>query len=448
MPVDGFGAEVSYKDQAAIDVFTGAARALLGYAPDPIGATSQLLVEHPDFVMARCLMAGACLVASDARFQPMLKAEEAQIAARESLANDRELGHLKAIRLWLAGDWYGASAAYADVLTRHPRDLLALLFGHQVDFLLGQAHRSHDRAARVLGHWSSDEPDGGFIQGMLAFGLEECGHYQRAEQAALAALELNPRDTWAIHGRIHCHEMQGELDAGVSFMRGRESDWGGTNYLASHNSWHLALMHIERCEFDEALALHDRYMAVTEDSVLMKMHDSCALLWRLGMAGADVGDRWAAVGSRYQEVADQAYMGFTDLHTAMAFAGTNNGDGLAGLAACLEAEGAGTSQRATIARMAALPVVKAFRAIQQRDFAAAMDLFAAHRYSSHLIGGSAAQRDVIDLTYLDCALHAGRTEVVDALLQERRLLKPESPLTQVLRGRLQQLLADRTPALS
>jgi tetratricopeptide (TPR) repeat protein len=445
MRTDGFGAEASYEDSGAMAVFTDAARALLGYAPDPIGATTQLLNEHPDFVMARCLLAGACLVASDARFQPLLQAQERELTTREHLANDRELGHLHAVRLWLAGDWYGASAAYADVLTRHPRDLLALLFGHQVDFLLGQPARSQARAARALAHWSSDEPDSGFIQGMLAFGLEESGHYRRAEQAALAALALNPRDTWAIHGRVHCHEMQGELDAGVSFMRAMEANWGGSNYLASHNSWHLALLHIERCEFNEALDLHDRYMAVTEDSVLMKMHDSCALLWRLGLAGADVGDRWAGVSARYQEVAGQAYMGFTDLHTAMAFSATDNVNGLDGLAACLRAEAAGESQRATIARMASLPIVEAFGAVQRRDFSSALDLFAAHRYSAHLIGGSAAQRDVVDLTYLDCAMRAGRRELADSLLEERRLLKPESPLTGILRARLDQLLAARAP---
>ena len=65
-----------------------------------------------------------------------------------------------------------------------------------------------------------------------------------------------------------------------------------------------------------------------------------------------------------------------------------------------------------------------------------MDLFAAHRYSSHLIGGSAAQRDVINLTYLESALRAGRADVAEALMAERRLFKPDSPFTDFIRSRL------------
>ena len=83
-----------------------------------------------------------------------------------------------------------------------------------------------------------------------------------------------------------------------------------------------------------------------------------------------------------------------------------------------------------------MPIAEAFSAFGRGDHAAAMDLFAAHRYSSHLFGGSAAQRDVITLTYLESALRAGRADVAQALLSERRLLKPESPFTEFIRSRL------------
>lgn len=436
MRTDGFGAEVSYDDPDAVETLTEAARKLLGFEPDPVGLLSGLLRQHPDFIMARCLLAGVYLVASDARFQPLLAAEYERLEARQAAANDRERGHLVALGRWLDGDWYGASAAYAAVLARHPRDLCALLFGHQVDFLLGQSGRSQDRAARVLHHWDPSERDGGFIHGMLAFGLEECGHYARAEEAALEALERNPRDTWAIHGRAHCFEMQGEAESGIAFMSARQREWGVNNYLTSHNAWHLALMHIERAEFDRALGLHDAYMPVGADTVLMGMHDSCALLWRLSMSGVDVGDRWTAVGDRYQEVAEQAYMGFTDLHAAIAFVATDNYAAADRLLAALRREAGGTTQRATIARLATLPVVEAICAFGRGDHVTAMELFGAHRYSSHLFGGSAAQRDIITVTYRESAIRSQRFEVAKALLAEQRLFKPESPLTDIIRSRL------------
>jgi tetratricopeptide (TPR) repeat protein len=440
MSADGFGASTSYADARALDLFTTAARKLLGFEPDPFAILDDLLAEHPDFVMARCLRAGTYLVASDARLQPPLAAEYDELAVRKSLANDRERGHIEAIRRWIEGDWYGASAAYADVLAEHPRDLCALLFGHQVDFLLGQGDRSHDRAARVLAHWGADEPDSGFIHGMLSFGLEERGHYARAEEAALRALDLNPRDTWAIHGRAHCFEMQGQAEDGIAFMTARRNDWGGDNYLASHNAWHLSLMHIERADYDTALKLHDEYMRITDESVLMEMHDSCALLWRLSMDGVDVGDRWVGLGRRYEEVAEQAYMGFTDLHAAIAFVATENFAAADRLVAALRHEAEGSCQRSTIARMAGLPIVEGLAAFGRGDHARALELLGANRYSSHLFGGSAAQRDVVTLTYLEAAIRAGRHDVAEALLAERALFKPESPFTEFIRSRL-----DRRP---
>ena len=49
-----------------------------------------------------------------------------------------------------------------------------------------------DRVARVLPHWRG-APGQGFMLGMHAFGLEETGLYDRAEQAGRRAIELEPR---------------------------------------------------------------------------------------------------------------------------------------------------------------------------------------------------------------------------------------------------------------
>lgn len=441
MTSDGFGSEVSYSDANAVDKFTKAARRLLGFMPDPVGDVVELLKDHPDFVMARCLLAGSYLVASDARFQPMLAVELRELEAREHLANDRELGHIMAVRKWLSGDWYGASQAFTEILTKHPRDLLALLFGHQIDFLLGQANRSQDRCAVALKHWDSDEADSGFIRGMLAFALEESGHYSQAEDSAMRALDLNPRDAWAIHGRAHCFEMQGQTDDGVSFMQQRAPDWGTPNYLASHNAWHLALLHLERAESQAALAIHDEYMNITDDTVLMGWHDSCALLWRLSMVGVDVGDRWAKVAPRYSDVAQQAYMGFTDLHSAMAFVATDNVGDLGRLRAALREQAAGSSQRSAIIRLGVLPIVEGHAAFARGDYSLAIELLGGHRYSSTLFGGSGAQRDVISWTLLEAGMRAGRGDVVDAVIAERHMLKPESPLVGVLRSRFEAMHA-------
>jgi hypothetical protein len=53
-------------------------------------------------------------------------------------------------------------------------------------------------------------------------------------------------------------------------------------------------------------------------------------------------------------------------------------------------------------------------------------------------GGSHAQRDVIDWTLTEAALRGGPSEMAEALVAERRALRPHSPVNLAFRDRLQQ----------
>jgi hypothetical protein len=58
------------------------------------------------------------------------------------------------------------------------------------------------------------------------------------------------------------------------------------------------------------------------------------------------------------------------------------------------------------------------------------------RSHAHRFGGSHAQRDLIDLTLLAAAEHAGDRPLAAALAAERVALRPASPLAQRLAARL------------
>ena len=429
---DGFGAPVSHHSQADIDRLTDAARLMLGYAPDPATMTVALLLDVPDFIMARCFMCGMYLVASDKRKQTQLAEEFAKLDALASKANARERGHIRAIRLWLDGQFYAASQAYADILFDCPRDLIALQFGHQTDFLLGHISSTRDRPARMARYWSKADADYSFILGMQAFGLEEAGHYAEAEEMALQCVTLNPRDTWGVHALAHCYEMQGKTDAGISFMENCEAMWAGKNYLSIHNRWHLALYYVEECQFDHALAVHDTYMKVTPKSVLMDAHDSTAMLWRLQLDGVDTADRWEATAKLYEPVVDQAYMCFTDMHAMFAFMATGREAHARALLAALKANLDGPTTSSIVIKAAGLPIVQGIYAFGHGDYDKAKDLLSGYRHNSHLFGGSAAQRDILNLTLLAAASRSGDQAMVEGMIAERTLLRPHTPLTNFL----------------
>ena len=54
--------------------------------------------------------------------------------------------------------------------------------------------------------------------------------------------------------------------------------------------------------------------------------DAAALLWRLELAGVDVGDRWRAVAAAWMRHVDDHALAFNDLHLACAAARSPNRD--------------------------------------------------------------------------------------------------------------------------
>jgi hypothetical protein len=83
-----------------------------------------------------------------------------------------------------------------------------------------------------------------------------------------------------------------------------------------------------------------------------------------------------------------------------------------------------------MAREVGLPLARALLAFAKGDDDAAADQLYAVRTVAPRFGGSHAQRDVIDQTLLAaCARGRGRKALGRALLNERLLAKPVTPLT-------------------
>ena len=220
------------------------------------------------------------------------------------------------------GDLAGAAERLAALSVDHPRDALALAVGHQLDFFCGDARSLRDRVGRTLLSWDEAHPFFGFVLGMQAFGLEECGLYEQAETAGMRALDIGPKDVWALHAVVHVHEMRGRVDTGLRLMEERRADWTTGNFFVVHISWHEALFHLERGDLDAALAIYDSILHHDGSAqVALEMLDAAALLWRLHLDGADTGGRWAPLADAWAAKAGEPWYSFNDAHAAMSFVG-------------------------------------------------------------------------------------------------------------------------------
>ena len=423
---DARGIPLSSGSDAAIARYETAIGQLQSYVGDPIATIDGAIAESPDFVAGHLMKALTLATLAERQFAPAIAASIAVAREHGTRANDRELGLLRAARQLDEGDWHAACRSLDAVLADFPRDALALQVGHLMDFYRGDALNLRNRVARVLPHWDRDVPGYSYVLGMHAFGLEEMNQYPEAEATARAALEIEPRDGWAVHAATHVMEMQGRIADGVEWLTSRERDWAPDNGFAFHNFWHLALFHLDGGDHAKVLDLYDRAVHPGPAPMLLMLVDATALLWRLVLEGADVGARFAGVADEWEAKLDGegGFYAFNDLHAALAFAATGRDAAMARLLHRVAAAAEGTDTNAGMEREVGLPLVRAIAAYGRGRYDEAADLIAPVRDVAPRVGGSHAQRDVLSLTLIDAARRAGRASLAKHVLAERLVAKP------------------------
>jgi len=395
-------------------------------AGDPVAAVALALRERPDFVMAYVLQA----------YLNLCGTENAGVAvAREALAkattftpNDRETGHIGAATALADGHWDVARSRLQRILDEHPRDVLALQVAHLFDFYCGDARNLRDRPARVRPEWRHDMPGYNAVLAMHAFGLEETSDFAHAEDIGRAAIEVEPRDSWAHHAVAHVMEMQGRRRDGIAWMRAREKHWAEDSPFAIHNWWHLALYHLDLEETQPVLAIYDQKIRAGNSAVALDMIDASSMLWRLSLRGIDVGNRWQEIADAWAPFVEDGFYAFNDAHAMMAMIGAGRwreADRILG--AMRKAQDANTSN-AAMTREVGLPLARALHAFGRGAWEAALDGLTSVRPIAHRFGGSNAQRDIVDLTLLEAAKRASRHCLVRAIANERLALKPNNVL--------------------
>jgi tetratricopeptide (TPR) repeat protein len=425
---DARGLAVSTSSREALDGFELALGRLHTYTGDPLAALDGALAADPGFALAHAFKAHLLNLATEKAPEPLIRAEVEAAEALAAAANERERGHVAAARAWLDGDFERALDAFERVLAAHPRDALALQAAHVGDFFTGDAAELRDRVARRLPAWDAGVPGYGFVLGMHAFGLEECGDYREAEAAGRRAVELHRNDCWAIHAVAHVMEMEGRQRDGAQWLGERTADWSTDNFFQIHNWWHLALFNLDLERSDEVLRLYDERIRAGGSKVVLDMLDAAALLWRLKLAGIDGGAaRWAEMADAWAPLAGDAIYAFNDAHAMMAFVGAGREAEQAALLAAMARAAQGRGSNAAMTREIGLPVARAIQASGRGRWGEAANLLEPIRTRLNRFGGSHAQRDLFQQTLVEAALRAGHLELAGRLIDERLAAKPSSP---------------------
>lgn len=126
-------------------------------------------------------------------------------------ANEREWLYVWAIEAWATGDIKQAIAYHETIAEKFPCDLASVQRGQYHYFYLGNKEGLLQIAEKVL----PANRENHYLQGMIAFGLEQCHRLEEAEVAGRRAVEMNRHDPWAHHAVAHVMETQGRKTRGL-----------------------------------------------------------------------------------------------------------------------------------------------------------------------------------------------------------------------------------------
>jgi len=419
--------------RAALEASENALWRMLSFYGTPLDDLDRAIAADPAWLLPRVMKAGFLLNLTE---PSLVREATAILDAAEPLAahaNARERGHLAALRRVEAGDWQGAADDWGALLRTEPRDILALQWALLFDFYRGDAEALRERVAAVLPAWSEADPLYPYVLGHHAFGLEESGRYAEAEAVGRQALAGTARVPWAIHAVAHVMEMQGRHAEGGVWMATWRPFWGAGNGFAGHLGWHEALFALESRDHAKALEVFDLYLNAEANEITLQRVDAASLLWRLSLHGAEVGDRWQRLLAGWA-LADPAAAGgsaFNDLHALLALLGAGERDAAARWMKTSLAQAArGGRWNREVSRIVAAPLMQGLVAFADGRFADSGRLLRPLRGAAGArLGGSHAQRDVIDQTLLAAAARGGDGAAGRALLAERARMRAKTPLT-------------------
>jgi len=412
---DRYGNTLTTASAAARDAYVAGVDRFLAAMPGVEEAFEAAVAADDGFALGHAALARAR--------QAMGKGEDTRtpMAAATALAERlpaREAAHVNALSLLVSGQGPAAYAAIRAHLLEHPRDAMIAQTCTGVFGMIGFSGRP-GREAEQLAFTSMLAPHYGEDWWFLcqhAFSQVEAGQTDPATQTIERSLALQPRNAHAAHIRAHVYYEAGETDAGYGYIADWCRDYDRRGQLHCHISWHVALWALESGDVATMWRVYDAGVApgAAWGPPLNVLTDAAALLYRAGLAGVDVpAERWRAVSDYASRLFPSPGIAFADVHAALAHAMAGDGEALARIVA--DAKGPAGDLVRTLA--------EAFGAVAAGDWPTATAQLTRAMAGHERIGGSRAQRDLVEYALLNALLKQGRADEARLLLATRRPLK-------------------------
>ena len=328
----------------------------------------------------------------------------------------REVSHVAALDLMLSGRLAEAYSAIREHVQAFPRDALVAQTCSSVFGLIGFSGQPGREAemlafnAGLLPHYGEDW----WAISQYAFALCETGNLSKADMLIDRALSLNPRNAHGVHVRSHVSYELGETETGRAFLSEWMTDYSPAGVMFTHLNWHEALWALEQGDINHTWEKVDAAVAPEANSggpAINILTDTASILHRATMAGVEVSQgRWASLSDYAQTAFPKTGNAFIDVHAALTHA-------MAGRQAALEAI---IDHPAGPAADLVPDLARGFGAVARQDWTAVVDHMTAAMSDLARIGGSRAQRDMVEQTLLTALMALDKKEEAQVIATLRR----------------------------
>ena len=424
MLTDFYGNHLTTSTGLARDSYDIGLRAFLSANYGAQEAFSQAIEADPNFTLAYLGLARAFMSSGQ-----IADAKTALGKARNLLkgTTDREKSHFLCCELLLSGEAKKARTAVQNHVSEWPRDALIAQISTSVFGLIGfsgETSRENDLleyTAKLLPHYGEDW----WMMSMHAISLCETGQTLKSMQLMEKALNLNPRNANAAHFFAHILYEENEVSAGRDYLAAWMPNYDCRSLLHGHLSWHQALwaLHdgdeIAMWEIVDTSVSHEKGSSLPINALT----DTASIYYRAELAGYNVSvGRWFKLSEYAAEKFPNMGQSFADIHAALAHAMAGNEEYLSKL----------TDGNIGFAGDIVPAVAKAWKAISENKWDKASEELETASFEFERFGGSRAQRDLLEFTYVNVLLRTGNKDTARKTLLERRPVFYETAPIQAL----------------
>jgi tetratricopeptide (TPR) repeat protein len=416
---DRYGLPLTTGSDAAAAAYREGMDLLLSAWPGAATAFERAIDADPGFALAHIARARVYATYAEVAAAKSLAAKARELAARN--ATPRERSHVETLALVIDGQPAKALACALGHLDKWPRDAIVMslpLGAFGLFAFSGMANHDQARVDLCQRHARHYGDDWWFTT-YLGWSLTENGDVTKGRQLSERAFGQRRNNANVIHALAHAMFEDGSATDADTLIADWLPSYNRAGLLYSHISWHQALAALEQGDAARALVIYTARIRpeVSAAAPLNVMTDGASLLWRLSVTGHPAPrEMWDEVAVYADRTFPTSGNSFADVHAAIIAAATGN-------RASLDERIGELDARLVSGTLPSGPVVpsicRAVRAFSDGDYGTCASLLEPVARDVVRIGGSHAQREMIEDTLLVALMKSGDVAKAQSLLDHR-----------------------------